>query len=263
VIFAADAGPAQFTSSGNITSGSNIITNIPSTAILQVRWSVSGSGIPNGSVITSVDSPTQVHINSNATATAAGDTISWGAVFSPPTQLFDFNPTTNMIGPLTTPIPDTNLRNIPAYPTRMLTLPNGQLLFSDSSSQLWVYAPDGVPNPTLRPVINGVTYNGGGVFTLTGLRLNGQSAGAAYGDDDQMDSNYPIVRMTSATGNVYYARTTNWSKVGVDGGASSETVNFTLNPAITPGNYSLVVSGAGIASFPTAINITAGEVAGQ
>jgi len=50
----------------------------------------------------------------------------------------------------------------------------------------------------LRPVINSVAYNGGGLFTLTGTQLNGQSAGAAYGDDDQMDSNYPIIRMTNA-----------------------------------------------------------------
>jgi len=68
-------------------------------------------------------------------------------------------------------------------------LPTGQVLFSDSDSQLWVYTPDGLPNPALRPVINNVTYSGGGVFTITGKQLNGQSAGAAYGDDDQMDSN--------------------------------------------------------------------------
>jgi hypothetical protein len=203
-----------------------------------------------------------VHISTNATATVAADPISWGGVFSLPTQLFDFNPTTNTIGPLATSIPDTNLQGQAAFPTRMLVIPTGQLLFSDSSKQLWVYTPDGAPNPTLRPAVNGVTYNGGGVFTLTGLRLNGQSAGASYGDDDQMDSNYPIVRMIDALGNVYYARTTNWSKVGVDGGATSETVNFTLNPSITPGNYSLVVTGAGISSFPIAINITASEIAG-
>src|SRR5262249_1430055 len=43
VIFAADAGPSGFTSSGNITIGSNIITNIPSTAIFQMGWSVRGT----------------------------------------------------------------------------------------------------------------------------------------------------------------------------------------------------------------------------
>jgi hypothetical protein len=262
VIFAADAGPAVVNSSGNITAGSKIITNIPTTATFQVFWGVSGLGIPSGAYITSVDSPTQVHISANATSTVAGDAISWGGTFSNPTQLFDFNPATNTISPVSPAIPDSNLLYEGAYPTRMLVLPTGQLLFSDSTAQLWIYTPDGVPNPAYRPAISGVAYSGGGNFTLTGLRLNGQSAGASYGDDDQMNSNYPIVRMATSTGKVYYARTSHWSKTGVDGGASSETVNFTLDPAVTPGNYTLVVIGAGIASFPVAINITAAEVSG-
>jgi hypothetical protein len=263
VIFAADAAPSGFTSSGNITSGSKIITNIPSTAILHAGWSVRGTGIPGGSFITSVDSSSQVHIDNAATATIVGDAISWGGTFSPPTQLFDFNPTTNSISPLSPAIPDTNLNFMAAYPTRMLMLPTGQLLFSDDSPQMWVFTPDGPPNPALRPVINAVAYNGGGIFTLTGKQLNGQSAGAAYGDDDQMNTNYPIIRMVNAAGKVFYARTTNWSAVGVDGGTTPETVNFTLNPGITPGNYVLIDSGAGISSFPLFINITAAEVAGQ
>ena len=262
VIFTADAGVSRFTSSGNITSGSNIITNIPSTAILQRVWKVTGFGIPAGSVITSVDSPTQVHISQNATATEADDSIIWGGTFSPPTQIFDFDSVAGTTNPVSPALPDPNLPVIGSYVTRMLVLPTGQMLFSDSTSQIWAYTPTGAPNPALRPVINSVTYNGGGVFTLTGQKLSGQSAGAAYGDDSQMNENYPIIRMQTPTGNVYYARATNWSSTNVDGGTTLETVNFTLNPAITPGNYVLIVSSAGISSFPVFINITAAEVAG-
>jgi hypothetical protein len=260
VIFAADAGPSAFTSSGNVTSGSNIIANIPSTAILQVGWGVAGTGIPVGSRITSVDSPSQIHINHSPTSSATGVAITFGGTFSSPTQLFDFNPGNGLIGPVSPAIPDANLTSSSAFPTRMLILPTGQLLFSDSSAQLWAYTPDGAPNPALRPVINGVSYNGGGNFTLTGKQLNGRSAGAAYGDDDEMDENYPIIRMTNSAGNVFYARSTNWSLVGVEGGPAPETVNFTLHPSVTPGNYTVIVSGAGISSFPLFINITAAEV---
>jgi hypothetical protein len=144
----------------------------------------------------------------------------------------------------------------------MLVLPTGQVLFSNGGAQIWAYTPDGAPNPALRPVINSIAYNGGGLFTLTGTQLNGQSAGAAYGDDAQMDSNYPIIRMTNAAGNVFYARSSNWSAI-VDGGTTPETVTFTLNPGVTPGDYSLVVSGAGISSIPVTVNITAAQVAGQ
>ena len=203
------------------------------------------SVLPNGHVIFAAD---------------AGPTL---GTFSAPTQLFDFNPTTDTISPVSPPIPDPNLPLMPAYPTRMLVLPTGQMLFSDSRAQIWAYTPDGEPNLALRPVISGIAYNGGGLFTLTGTQLNGQSAGAAYGDNDQMDSNYPIIRMTNDAGYVFYARSSNWSSTSVDGGTTPETVNFTLNPGVTPGNYSLVVSGAGISSVPVAVNITADQVAGQ
>jgi hypothetical protein len=193
-------------------------------------------------------------------AADAGPTL---GTFSAPTQLFYFDPTTNTISPVSPPIPDTNLSFVPAFVTRMLVLPTGQVLFSDGSAQIWAYTPDGEPNPDLLPVIKTVAYNGGGVFTLTGTQFNGQSAGAAYGDDAQMDSNYPIIRMTNAAGDVFYARSSNWSSTSVDGGTTPETVNFTLNPRVTPGNYSLVVSGAGISSVPVAVNITAAQVAGQ
>ena len=98
-------------------------------------------------------------------------------------------------------------------------------------------------------------------FRLTGLQLGGQSSGAT-GDDDQMDSNYPIIRMVDSHGNVLYARTSNWSKIAV-GEDGIETVDFTPNPEVTPGKYSLIVSGAGISSFPFPIEIKRGEVKGS
>ena len=151
-----------------------------------------------------------------------------------------------------------------AYPKRFLTLPTGQVLFSDASSQAWIYTPDGAASPQYKPVVNSIVYNGAGIFTLTGKQLNGQSAGAAYGDDDQMDTNYPIVRFvaTDGSGKVFYAKTTNWSSVTVDGGITSpQTVTVTLNPAMTtPGNYAMIVGGAGIASLPTIVNITQAEI---
>ena len=264
VVFAADAGPSGFTSRGNITNGSNIITNIPSTAILRVGWVVRGTGIPNtpsSTLITSVDSATQVHISQNATATVVNDPISWGGTFSRPTQIFDFNPNTNTISAVAPAFPDPNALTNPAFIYRMLVLPTGQILVSNSTRTLWIYTPDGLPDPAVRPVINAVTY-AGGVFTLTGKQLNGQSSGSSYGDDAENDENYPIVRLRDSLGNVFYAKSTNWNNVGVATGAAPESVDFTLKQGMTPGNYSLVVVGAGVASFPIFINITAAQIAG-
>jgi hypothetical protein len=76
-----------------------------------------------------------------------------------------------------------------------------------------------------------------------------------------MDTNYPIIRMTNSAANVFYARTTNWSSTGVGISSAAQTVNFTLNPAlVTPGNYAVIVSGAGISSFPVFLNITQAEI---
>ena len=260
VIIAADAGPSPVISTGTVTAASKVVTGLTSTALIQVNWPVSGTGIASGSRVASVDSPTQVTLTSNATSTGT-PTLTFGGLFTFPTQLFDFNPSNNSISPLATAIPDASLANRSAYTTRMLLLPTGQLLFSDSTSQLYLYTPDGTPSPALRPVINKVAYNGGGSFTLTGKQLNGQSAGAAYGDDVESNSNYPIVRFNDSAGNVYYAKTTNWSSYGVGTSTTPQTVNFTLNPTLTtPGNYSVVVSGAGIQSFPVIVNITQAEI---
>jgi hypothetical protein len=263
VLLSADAGPSGFGSDATITNGSNIISHIPSTAILQVGWSVRGNGIPINTVITSVDSASQVRINNAATATIPNDPIQWGGTFSPPTQIFDFNPDANTISPVSPPIPDANLAGTRAFVTRMLVLPTGEVLFSDGSRQLWIYTPDGPVDEASRPIIDAITYNGGGVFTLTGRQLNGQSAGSSYGDDVESDENYPIVRLVRA-GTVYYGRTSNWSNTGVRTGDVSETVDFTLPAGLTaPGNYSVEVIGAGIASFPVFLDITAAEIAGQ
>ncbi len=253
VIFAADAG-LGVTSTGNISSGSEIITHIPATTFLQVGWPVIADGVPEDAVISSVDSPTQIHISVAATATAAAETITYGGGYVNPTELFDFDPVANTIAPVSPALPDANLSSIGSYLIKMLALPTGQVLVQDGSNQLWVYTPDGSADPSLVPTVTSVVANGGGVYTLTGTQITGQSAGSSYGDESQSYENYPIVRMVSSSGNVYYAKTTNWSSVAVGSGSTPETVNFTLNPAMPAGVYSLIVSGAGLSSNPVAFS---------
>ena len=266
VIFAADSGPSPVISNGHTTAGSNIITGLSSTTIIQVGWPVtqtSGTSvIPGGASVTSVDSPSQVHISQNATGTATVG-LQFGGAYAAPTQLFDFNPAANTISAVSPGLNDANLARDPSYNNSMLILPNGQLLFSDGLGQIWIYTADGTASPTYLPVINNVSYNGAGVFTLTGKQLSGQNAGAAYGDDAEMDENYPVVRLVNSSGKTFYCKTTNWSSVGVGTGSTPETVNFTLHPNVTAGNYVLIVSAAGISSFPLAINISKAEVSAQ
>jgi hypothetical protein len=258
LIIGTDAGPNPVVLSTNTTTGSPIVT-VSSTAGLQVYWAVAGTGVARGSSIASVDSPTQVTLSANATATGTSS-VRYGGIFSSPMLLFDYNPNNGKMSPMD--VPDPNLPFIPAYITRMLVLPTGQLLFNDSSNQPWVYTPQGAPPDSALPTITSVVANQGGSYTLTGTQLNGQSAGAAYGDDAQMNENYPIVRLQTALPHdaicnanaancrVYYARTSNWSSVAVGGGTTPQTVNFTLPAGIPSGNYSLTVTGAGVSSAP-------------
>jgi hypothetical protein len=253
VLTAADAGVGLM-STGTTATGSNIITAIPATASLQTGWTVSGTGIPLGSTIKSVDSPSQVTISQNATATNVGIAIKFGGTFSPPTQILDFDPVAGTISPVSPALPDSILNLMPSFRTRMLVLPTGQLLFADLSTQLWIYTPAGAVNPALQPTIDLIAWNGASLFTLSGTQLTGQSAGAVYGDDVETDEDYPIVRLVGSTGNVYYARTTNWNPIGV-GVTGPQTVNFTLPATIPPGTYSLFVSAAGISSAPATISV--------
>ena len=264
VLLAADAGPNPITQSGNTAAGSAIISNIPSTAGLQVTWAVAQADgtstvIPPGTVITSIDSRHQIHISANATAAAQQISLVFGGVFSSPTQLFDFDPKENSISPVSPPLNDPNLPTFAAFVTRMLVLPNGQVLFSDGlGNQLYAYTPGGFTNPAYLPVIEKVEHDDG-VFTLTGRQLNGPSDGSAYGDDAQSNENFPIVRLQNSSGLVFYCRSTDWTSTSV-GPIPRERVKFTLNPAITPGVYQLIVSAGGISSSPVVLRITEEEL---
>lgn len=63
---------------GDITSGSAVITNIPSTAGLSTDYSVSGDGVDRNARIASVDSATQVTMTIAATDTTVGLTLRFG-----------------------------------------------------------------------------------------------------------------------------------------------------------------------------------------
>jgi hypothetical protein len=265
VLLAADAGPNPIPSNGDTTAGTAIISNIPSTAGLQVSWAVSQadgttSVIPPNTVITSIDSRHQIHISANAAASAQQISLVFGGEFSSPTQLFDFDPKENSISPVNPPLNDPNLPTFAAFVTRMLVLPNGQVLFNDGlGNQLYAYTSRGSTNRAYLPVVERVQRGEDGVFTLTGRQLNGPSDASGYGDDSQSNENFPIIRLQNSSGLVFYCRSTDWTSTDV-GPIPHERVKFTLNPAVTPGVYQLIVSAGGVSSSPVGIRITSEDL---
>ena len=185
----------------------------------------------NASPIGGFDAPGAVEPNGK---------VVWGASpidgnnFPGPTTFLEYDPTANTISRVTSTGPDTSG---PGFVGRFLELPSGQLGYtSGSDSTLWLYNPDSPANPIAAPHVTKVTTDGSGTFTLTGTQLNGLSQGAAYGDDAQMASNYPIIKLTNSQGVVKFAKATNWSNAWVGASATPETVNFTL-----PAGFGLVL----------------------
>jgi hypothetical protein len=209
------------------------------------NWTA-GPAIPNG--LRSEDAPGALLPNGKILFAADQ------AYFIPPTRVFEFDPTTNTYSNVTPPNSVIDFSGF-CFQDRMVMLPTGQVLVATGSSQLAIYTPDGGPSDSWRPTISGITANGDGTFTLVGTQLNGLSEGAAYGDDAEMSTNFPVIRITDASGKVSYARTFNWSNTGVATGATPVTTQFTLPAGVTPGNtYSVQVIASGIASNPLSYN---------
>jgi hypothetical protein len=78
---------------------------------------------------------------------------------------------------------------------------------------------------------------------------------AAYGDDAQAATNYPLVRITNRiTGNIFYARTHDHSTMGIAYTGVAST-NFDLSRQTQTGLSELQVVVNGIASIPVTVNV--------
>ncbi len=188
------------------------------------------------------DAPAAMMVNGKVLC-VAGSISNYDA----PTWFFEYDPVANSFTQVNGPTGPTD--NIPPYAACMLDLPDGTVLYSDFDSQVYVYQPGDSPLAAGKPVINSVTQNADGTYHLTGTQLNGISTGAVYGDDQQMDSNYPLVRLT-AGGSVYYARSFNWSCTGVMTSNKVVSTEFVLPDNLPAETFSLVAVANGIASDP-------------
>src|SRR5262249_31113465 len=85
-------------------------------------------------------------------------------------------------------------------------------------------------------------------YLLKGTQLNGLSQANMYGDDCNPSTNYPLVRLRcSVTGQVYFARTYDFSTSAVATGQAPQSVRFSA-AHITYGHYELYVIANGISS---------------
>ncbi len=229
---------------------------IDPTAILNTKtrqW-VQGPNVPsicgtNGATACSLaDAPAAVMPDGNilfAASSGYGDA---------PTHFFEYG-AGNTITQVSDPLQNSTGQG--AYTYFFLDLPTGQVLMTDFSNQMEVYTPADQPIAAYAPVVYSApdSLKAGGTYTLVGAQLGGRTAGAYYGDDAQMATNYPIVRFTNVdTGHVVYARSTGLSSYSVAPKALSQAV-FTVPSKIESGYSLMEVVANGVGSKPSLVDV--------
>jgi hypothetical protein len=171
-----------------------------------------------------------------------------------PTHFFEYS-ATNTIAQVSDPL--ANAASSSCYYYNFLVLPNGQVLMTDFTSTAEVYTPAGAVQTGWAPIITHVPtrLTPGTAYVVKGKQLGGLSQGAYYGDDAQMATNYPLVRIVNtATGHVFYAKTSGFSTMSIKPKIAG-SATFEVPSGIETGASTLYVVANGIASLPVSVTV--------
>jgi hypothetical protein len=178
---------------------------------------------------------------------------------NPPTHFFEFTSANAINQVADDPYSaGCSLPNCPgAFWYNFLVLPNGQILATDFSASVEIYTPAGSPKSSWAPAITSVPscVAPGSSYVLNGTQLNGLTQGAAYGDDVQGETNYPLVRIVNnSSWHVFYARTSGHSTMSIAPGQAGST-NFAVAAGTETGASMLYAVANGISSAGTAVTV--------
>lgn len=140
-----------------------------------------------------------------------------------------------------------------------LTLPTGELMFTNQSPSIYLYTSKGSANASWYPTITAAPSSvaTGTSYVISGTQLTGMSGASAYGDDQQNFTNYALVRITNnKTGHVFYCKTFNPSTYAVQTGSTVTSTNFKVPNGIEQGASTIQVVTNGLAS--KSVNIVVG-----
>ncbi len=149
----------------------------------------------------------------------------------------------------------TSLTPGPYTPGSLMVLPTGEVLVGGGTAQ--IYSSSGTYQTSWVPTIASYpsTVTRGSTYSISGTQFNGLSQAAAFGDELQTATNYPLVRITNnSTLHVFYARTHDHSTMGVATGLATVSTNFDVPATMEMGASKLVVVANGIPS--AAVNVT-------
>lgn len=212
-----------------------------------------GPDMPNiGGVLDSADGPAAVLPNGNILAQVSP------GVFNSPSHFVEIrvNSTTDVSIVQVNEPP--SAANQSSYEGRLLVLPSGEILWSSDVGDVQIYKPVGKPLAAWKPVVTSVApkiVRGSTNNLIQGTGFNGLTFGGYYGDDAQMSTNFPIVRIVNkATGHVCYARTHDHATMGISDGNATSTM-FDVPASCERGKSTLEVVANGIASAPQKITL--------
>jgi hypothetical protein len=138
----------------------------------------------------------------------------------------------------------------------ILVLPTGEVLASGFGAEL--YIPKGTYQQSWRPAITAFpkSVTRGSTYKVSGRQFNGLSQAAAFGDEDETATNYPLVRITNnASHHVFYAKTHDHSTMGVATGNAKVFTNFDVPAKTETGASTLEVAANGIPSKRVSITV--------
>jgi hypothetical protein len=144
-----------------------------------------------------------------------------------------------------------------SYVGDMVVLPTGQVLYTDFTSTVQIYTPAGSACSGCAPTISSVAAtltHGKTNNRITGTQFTGMGQGGVYGDDNQSNTNFPIVRITDSASHVVYCKTHGWVP-GVQTGSAVVATMFDIPSTIAIGAATLEVVANGIASAPKSVTI--------
>jgi hypothetical protein len=228
IFFGGTGHTAIYTPSGTTSPGS---------------W-VAGPDFPNGQGMP--DAPAAMLVNGKILCAVCQAPYATNHIYNSPISFYEYDYVGNSFTQVSAPGGGSTLADV-AFAALMCELPDGTILFGHRQTDFYVYQPDGVVLAAGKPAISIITTNTDGSLHLTGTLFNGLSEGAAYGDDEQMDSNFPLVRFIDIHGNVRYGRTFNWSRTSVMTGSAVVSTDCAIPPGATPADLIQVVAN-GIAS---------------
>lgn len=244
-----ETGPAVLLPNGNAIffgGNNNTLIYTPTGNTNPGSWT-RGPNFPNSQGMP--DAPAAMLVNGKILClTAQAPTNS--TIWYPPCSFYEYDYVNNAFTQVTGPTGDTF--NGSCWPTLFCALPDGTVLFGHRSTDFYIYQPDGSPIAAGKPTVAGISINADGSLHISGKLFNGISTGASYGDDEQMDSNFPLVRFTDTNSIVRYGRTYNWSGSPVMTGNTIGSTECAM-PAGASLADSLQVVVNGFASDPVSI----------